>query len=227
MSKFGNDKERFKRAFMPWLRGLMIRCWDTGVRQFDEDLIKAKHLIRCELSKNNLGYKTFIGYTYKDISPVPPICNEDNGIYPTLVKMAITKLRRPDSLIEEFIVYHDIQLRKDRSKRKIRALSKFIKRKPETLRDCIKVILSDEFKKAGDGTSRGMFILVNDLKRVLGLEQAEIIIHDWNARMGNPIRDNDIRYRLRLKNYTLTCDYIHSFLKGIGIDVSGKCKGGD
>ncbi len=98
-------------------------------------------------------------------------------------------------------------------------------KKQESLRDCVKIIMSDEFKLAGDGTSRGMFILVNELKRIFGNETALTIINDWNAKMGNPISQNDIMYRMKLKNYSLNCDYIHNFLEGIGIDMDKKCKG--
>lgn len=217
-------KPHFKRDFIRWLRALMIRCWDTGVRNFDEDLIRATHLIRCELSKNKRGFKTFLGYTYKDLAPVPIICNEDNGIYPRLAEMRLSSPNQAYQLVEEFLTYDSALERKKRSKRKIRALSRFIKKKPEELRGCIKIIMSDEFKKAGDGTQRGMFILANELKRVFGKEQAEIILHDWNQRMGNPVSESDMRYRIKMKNYTLTCDYIHSFLKGVGIDASEKCK---
>ena len=92
---FRDSKLRFKRKFMEWLRTKMITCWDTNAKEFDTDLIRGTHLIRCELSKNKKGYKTFLGYTHKDMSFVPYICNEQNRIYPKLGKI---KLSAPNNI---------------------------------------------------------------------------------------------------------------------------------
>lgn len=216
---------RFKRKFMEWLRTKMITCWDTNLRKFDSDLIRATHLIRCELSKNKQGFKTFLGYTYKDMSFIPYICNEKNRIYPKLGAIKLSSPLKIHELMEEFIESMQIETRKEKERKRNNTLEQWdSKNSYETLRTCVKAILSEDFKKAGDGFQRGMFILLNELRRVLGNAQARIVINDWNARMGFPIQEKEIEYRLKMKNYSLSCNYIHSFLKEVGIDVSKKCK---
>ena len=222
---FKNSKARFKKRFIEWLRTKMITCWDTNLKKFDTDLIRATHLIRCELSKNTKGYKTFLGYTYKDMSFVPYICNEQNRIYPKLGEIRLSSPHKIQELVEEFIEEVKVKTKIDKAKRKNRALGDWgIENSPETLRECVKAILSDDFKKVGDGFKRAMFILLNELRSVYGDSQARILINDWNAKMDFPIEDKEIDYRFKTKNYSLSCRYIHEFLKELGIDVSEKCK---
>lgn len=216
----------FINAFMKWLRGLMIRCWDTNAREFDEDLISSSHLIRAELSKNKIGYKTFLGYTNKDLSCIPYVCNEENRIYPRLAKIKLSRPPQIEQLIEDFISSVDTKDRKSRVKRKEASLQSWMDVKPtEKIRTCVKCILDDNFKDVGDGYKRGMFILVNELKRILGIEQARIIIYDWNQRMGAPINKIDIDYRLQQKDYKLTCNYIHKMLDSVNVQMPKKCNG--
>ena len=222
---FVGSKLRFKRKFILWLRTKMISCWDTKVKKFDTDLINASHLIRCELSKNKKGYKTFLGYTHKDMSFVPYICNEKNRIYPKLGKIRLSSPHKIQELIEEFIEEIRVKTKVEKSRKKNRNLSNWGVDLPENLRGCVKVILSEDFKQVGDGFKRGMFILLNELRRVLGDNQARIIINDWNSKMDFPIKGEEIEYRFKLKNYSLSCEYIHKFLKEVGVDVSTKCKG--
>ncbi len=221
---FHDSVLRFKRKFIEWLRTKMITCWDTNLKKFDSDLINGKHLIRCELSKNKKGYKTFLGYTYKDMSFVPYICNEENRIYPKLGKIKLSSPLKIQELIEEFIEEIKIKKKSEKARRKNRTLGDWgIEIPPEKIRECVKVILSDDFKKVGDGFQRGMFILLNELRRVLGDSQAMIVINDWNARMDFPVEEKEIEYRFKKKCYTLSCDYIHKFLKELGIE--NKCQG--
>ncbi len=221
---FRDSKLRFKRKFMEWLRTKMITCWDTNAKKFDTDLIKGTHLIRCELSKNKLGYKTFLGYTYKDMSFVPYICNEKNRIYPKLGKIRLSSPNKIQELIEEFIEEIKTKTKSEKARKRNRSLGDWgVKISSEKLRECVKIILSEDFKKVGDGFQRGMFILLNELRRVMGDSQARIVINDWNAKMDFPIKEKEIEYRFKLKSYTLSCDYIHKFLKELGIDISQKC----
>lgn len=209
-----------KKQFIEWLRALMITCWGTNARKFDAELIRANHLIRAELSKNKLGFKTFMGHKQAELPQKPPIFNENNGLYPRLCKERPSiPLKSIAGLKEEYVAWLEDRARKDALNRKNRSLNGWIKGSDsrETIRNCIKIILSDDFKAAGDGFQRGMFILVNELKRILGEEQAEIVVNDWNERMGRPVRDNDIRVRLKNKDYTLTCEFVHGFLEDLGI----------
>ena len=102
-SKYLKNDEAFKRDFINWLREKMISCWDTQARQFDRDLIRANHLIRAELSKNKKGFKTFLGYSIKDVSFIPIVCNESNLIYPKLGEIKVSLPTSSDELIEEFV----------------------------------------------------------------------------------------------------------------------------
>lgn len=223
--KFKDSKLRFKRKFIEWLRTKMISCWDTQIKQFDTDLIKATHLIRCELSKNKKGYKTFLGYFHNDLSSIPYVCNESNRIYPKLGKILESSSFDLTGLIREFMEDLDskakaLQIRKKNN----RSLVDWgLKPSSESLRQCIKAILSPDFKKLGDGFQRGMFILVNDLRKVYGDSQARIIINDWNAKMDFPVKDSEIEYRFKSKSYSLSCEYVHNFLKEMNIDISKKC----
>lgn len=223
---FKDSKSSFKKKFIEWLRTKMITCWDTNAKKFDTDLINATHLIRCELSKNKQGYKTFLGYTYKDMSFVPYICNEKNRIYPKLGKIKLSAPNKIQELIEEFIESIKVKRKSEKARKRNKTLTDWgIESSPEKIRECVKIILSNDFKKVGDGFQRGMFILLNELRRVLGDSQARIVINDWNAKMDFPIKEKEIEYRFKLKNYTLPCNYIHKFLKELGIDVLEKCKG--
>lgn len=220
---FHDSKTMFEKKFMEWLRGKMISCWDTNAKKFDKDLVRQTHIIRCELSRNKLGYKTFVGYTYKDLSFVPCICNESNRIYP---KLGENRLSHPDKIteiIQEFI--ESLENNRKRQKRIVNhgSLDAWTGQ-GKTLRNCVKAIMDEDFKKVGDGYKRSMFILLNELKAVFGEAQARIIMLDWNQKMGFPVKEEDIEYRLKQKTYTLSCSYIHSFLKDLNIDVSKKCK---
>ncbi len=223
---FKDSKSRFFKKFMEWLRAKMISCWDTGAREFDSDLVRATHLIRCELSKNKRGFKTFLGYCYRDLTVIPYVCNEDNRIYPCLGVIRESVPHDINGLLEEFLSFMVDNNSKIRIDRKNRSLHSWVDVGPEKLRGCVKSILSDDFRQVGDGTSRAMFILINETRRLYGDNVARTMIHDWNARMNNPIKiESEIEYRFTTKMYNLPCNYIHSFLQSISFDVSKKCKG--
>jgi len=215
----GNSKENF----MQWIREKMISCWDTNLKQFDRDLINPRHLIRAELSKNKKGYKTFLGYTFKDLSPIPIICNEQNRIYPRLAKIKQSFPSDPIGLIDEFFADSEKNRQIALKKKKTRTRTYIKEDYMNKVRVCVGLILDDEFKSVGDGFSRAMFIIVNELRRIHNDEKAKELVHDWNNRMNNPIREADIDYRFKLRSYNLSCKYIHEFLKEIGIDASKKC----
>jgi hypothetical protein len=204
------DVKKFKKEFIEWLRTKMISCWDTNIRKFDKDLIRATHLIRCELSKNKKGFKTFLGYTHNDLSFIPYICNEDNMIYPRLGKTVLSTPHCLPDLIEEF----------DEFKKNVKPMNVPSWNPddcPKDIRKSVGRLLSDDFKKMNDGKKRAMFILVSELRRVMGDTQAIAAINDWNKRMGNPIRQGDIDYRFKKKAYTLSNKYIDDFLDELGM----------
>lgn len=206
-----HDVKKFKRDFIIWLRTKMINCWDTKAKEFDKDLIKATHLIRCELSKNKKGYKTFLGYTHNDLSFIPYICNEDNRIYPRLGKIIPSSPSDINELLNEFF--------EDKENVKPTATSRF---NPEDctgkIRQSVGRLLSDDFKEVGDGFGRAMFIILSELRRVVGDDEAKAMVNDWNVRMGSPIKQGEIDYRFLKKAYTLSNKYINDFMEEIGIN---------
>ena len=73
-------------------------------------------------------------------------------------------------------------------------------------------------ERLGDGYNRAMFILSNELRTKLGDEAAMIALHDWNERMGSPVRKREIDYRFKShKVYSLSCFHVHEFLRNLGI----------
>ena len=189
----------------------LIACWDTNIRKFDKDLIKATHLIRCELSKNKKGYKTFLGYTHNDLSFIPYICNEENRIYPRLGKIILSNPHCINELLDEYF--------EEKNKPKPTQTSFFNPADcPNEIRKSVGRLLSDDFKKVGDGLSRAMFIILSELRRVVGDDKARSMVNDWNVRMGSPIQQKEIDYRLTKKSYTLSNKYISDFMNELGMD---------
>jgi hypothetical protein len=217
----------FKKKFMEWLRTLMVGCWGIKARQFDEQLIKASHLIRCEGSKNKRGFKTFIGYTYRDLPPFPIICSPQTGIVAEIGELQLSRPPCVQETIEEYLHSLDKKAAKLKEKRKERALD-FFMYGPEdggAVKGCCQFMLSDEFKTAGDGFQRAMFLLSNELKRKTP-DQAPAVLLDWNARMGEKVSELDIMYRLaRSGTYDVSHETIHTFLRQLGFkDIDGLCE---
>jgi len=203
------DVTKFKQDFIIWLRTEMISNW-ANIRKFDKDLIKATHLIRCELSKNKKGYKTFLGYTHNDLSFIPYICNEDNRIYPRLGKIKLSNPNCINELLHNFFA--------DKEKSKPTLVSSFNPADcPNKIRQSVGRLLSDDFKEMADGKNRAMFIILSELRRVTGDDKARAMVNDWNIRMGSPILQKDIDYRFTKKAYTLSNKYINDFMEEIGM----------
>ena len=204
------DVVKFKQDFIIWLRTKMISCWDTDTRKFDTDLIKATHLIRCELSKNKKGFKTFLGYTHNDLSFIPYVCNEDNRIYPRVGEIKLSNPHCINELLEEFF--------EDKNKTKPTQTSSWNPKDcPTEIRGAVSRLLSDDFKEVGDCKKRAFFIIVNELRRVMDDIKARHEIAKWNNAMGNPMSEKEIDYRFTKKVYTLSNKYINEFLKEVGI----------
>jgi hypothetical protein len=216
----------FKKKFIEWLRVLMIRCWGVRARTFDEQLSKATHLIRCEGSMNKKGFKTFLGYTYKDLPPFPIICSPKTGIVAEIGEIRLSQPPCIQEIVEEYLHSLDKKAMKLKEKRKERALD-FFMYGPEdngSIKGCCQFMLSDEFKTSGDGFHRAMFLLCNELKRKTP-EQAQAVLLDWNARMGEKVSELDIMYRVnRTESYDVSHETIHTFLKQLGFaDPEATC----
>jgi len=218
-------KSTFVKQFMAYLRMKMITCWDLGLRKFDTDMANPKHLIRSEMSRNKLGYKTFLGYTWKDVSFVPYICNEENRIYPRIGGLRMSEPNDPEGLVLDYFAKRDAERKRGKVKRRESSLMKWINPKKPGVQDCVNFILGDDFRAVGDGYQRAMFILINELKAEMDPGEVLQAVLEWNQRMGAPVRDQEIQYRVKMnKVYTLGCDYVHEFLKTLGYSQVGeKC----
>ncbi len=211
-----STESTFIKAVMNWLRGYLISGFGTEIRTFDPQFIKSdRKMIRSELSRNKLGYKTFIGYGWKDISPIPPISNEINQIYPRLGEIKLSQPSNPNKIISEFLAERT-KSKKIKAIKQRESLGRWLDKKQEGLRDCIKFILSDSFKVGGDGKKRAIWILINDLKRLYGTETAFNMVKEWRDKVGCEFTDEQIRYRLNTQDYYLSCNYIHEFIRSLG-----------
>lgn len=223
-------KDRFKyrsgfvKKFMGWLRAKIIDFWGMKNREFDKDLINCKHLIRSEMSLNKTGFKTFLGYSYKDLSFIPYICNFDNRVYP---KLGVLKLSRPydfQEIVEDFLNDINYSKKVQRVNSMSVSLNRWIDKDEIELRSCIKLILDNSFRDVGDGYKRAVFILANELKRVYP-DKAVNMLNDWNERMGYPIKQEELDHKLNNKEYSLSCKYVHDFLSSLGIkNIPVNCK---
>lgn len=217
-------KAMFIKKFMEFLRKKIVTCWGLKVRKFDEQVSTSRHLIRSEMSQNKHGYKTFLGYTRKVIPFVAPICNPDNGFYPEIGEIKLSRPNCIQELIEEFLGSKKAKATRKKTENKSRSLANWMngtsgKDTQKQLRTCVRFILSQDFKEYPDGANRGAFILANELKRVYGYAEAQAMMFDWNKGLANPLADLDITYLAnREQTYTLTCEYIHGFFHEIGFE---------
>jgi len=213
----------FRKKFMEWLRTLMVQCWGTGARTFDEQLIRASHLIRAEGSQNKRGFKTFLGYTYRDIPPFPIICNPETGIVAEIGEMQLSSPPCIQEIVEEFLAAQDKKAVKLKEKRKERQLDFFLHGPEVGLKGCVRFMLSDEFKTATDGFQRASFFIANDLKRAEEPNPLGVLL-DWNVRMGEHVPEQDLAYRVARANvYDTSHATIHEFLRQIGFSDPDAC----
>jgi len=218
-------KSKFVKDFIKWLRIKVSKLWDLKKpleKETDEQVSSATtHMIRAELSRNKIGYKTFLGYSYKDLSSIPCVCNPESGLYPTCGEIIMSNIKEPQELIEEFLRESEYHRKKSRVQQKSRSLMEFFNPTdidPHAIKPCIEFILSPEFRiSAVDGFRRASYILANDLVPKFGKETALARILEWNNSCGAPLRVNELEYQCsRDKFYTLTCDYVHKFLESLG-----------
>lgn len=216
-------KNAFIKQFMEFLRRKMVSCWGLRIRTFDDQIKADSHLIRSELSLNKKGFKTFLGYSVKDFTWVPMICNVDNKVYP---KIGELKLSSPPKEVVSDLVREFLSCRsgfKRRSKVADRSASLLRWTDPKgaddkELRPIVKMLLKDEFISLGDGVNRAMFILINEFKRLHGPEIAYNEVSRWNLRLKVPFPDFEIRYRVnRHEVYTLKDSYVQDLLRSIGL----------
>ena len=210
---FSNNIEEFKKQFIIWLRKEMICQWTTTLYNFDEDLINPSHLIRTEMSRNKLGYKTFLGYSHKDLSYIPRICNETNKIYPEIGKIRLSLPHGIMDMVENFIKNKGADIVRAKVQRKSDAMRYHLDYSaPKEIRSCVRRILSNDFLELNDGSKRALFILISELRHCMDDYKAMVVVNDWNSRLTKPLPQKEIDYRFKKIIYKLSTSYIESFL---------------
>ena len=219
----------FMSKFMKFLRRKIITCWDTKVRKFDEAFINAKHLIRAELSRNGLGFKTFLGNSYTQLPEVVPVHNEVNGILPrnqTLIYSSPGK-EVVNELLGEFVREEEAKAEKRGKIQRNASLQSWFNPNFDNvkgLKPCIKRIL--EANTMLDGTQRSAFWLCNELKKEMSSAEVVQEVVMWCNRVGADIDVKEIEYRVNKENiYKLGCNNIKSVLEdsGLGLDICQGC----
>ena len=222
LEKFLN-RDKFIQSFKFWIRELMIDCWGLKTYIFDKALIKDTHLVRAELSKNKLGYKTFLGYDWNSIPLQPRICNAHTMEYPEIAvfnpsdskiehEIKLSFPTNPEDLIREFLSDYDEILRQQNMRSKNRR--EFVL---TDIRQQVKFLMRPELKDKEDGFKRAMFVIANELKNIYTKEEAFAILSKWNDEMGCPFRDIDLRYRINQDTqYKITNKYIEDLIYEIG-----------
>ena len=217
-----HTQNEFIKGFMLFIRLKAARYWDIKARISDEQVAGSdRHLIRSELSLHKKGFKTFIGYTYKDLSWIPPIHNFETKTVPVLGDIVLSTPNDMALLVEEYLKSKELAQKKKNKTLKTRSLSNWIDGGPQEagdIRKCVKLILTPDNRIKTDGYNRGFFILFNELKKIYDADKARNIIEAWNINLGEPIRPGDIEYRTTTPTYNLSCTHIHSFLSSCGYE---------
>jgi len=214
------SKGRFVKEFISFLRTKMSTGWGINFCKFDRGFDKsATHLIRAELSRNSLGYKTFLGYSWKDIPLVQPICNSKSKIGPVLGKVLLSAppARELQLIVDEWLEFSNAKEHKKRLDNRITLLSWVDNGVPNNeLRPCVRKLMCHP-ELYSDGQNRAMFIIFNEL-REKDPDNAVARINAWNNALPEPVKQCEIEYRANRKVYALSCNYIHSFMREIGFD---------
>lgn len=193
------DKFKHKYLFIRKFNSFLfetVQQWLPDIK-LDSQIVPGKHLIRCELSKNKLGYKTFIGYDYKDISSIPPIRNFENGLRPELGEIKFSSTLHDELLLREFLKWESKN--KSKSRHSNVDLSEFVS-KDLINSDIVKFFESQQFFDIGDGCKRALFALTGIYKRALPYDVALQKLLWWNDHIHKPFNRNEIEYRLRNEN---------------------------
>lgn len=219
------SKKRFVTKFMSYLREKMITCWGMKNSDFDKNFLKDKHLVRAELSRNKKGFKTFLGYSHKDLRMIPDIFHEQNGILPRLGEVKLSTPNNVHLLVEEFFDTIELKDKKKKLLMKESSLMKWVN--PELtkqVKPCVQKLL--EQSDVDDGHHRALFIICNELKRTMSDEQVLARVMAWNQQLNEPIKESDVQYRVfREKCYSIRCNQIREVLEARGIsDMCKNCK---
>ena len=219
ISKYIKDEQDFKNKFIRFEREYIFGLQTKYI--LDEQLIGGKHLIRSELSMHKNGCKSFLGYTFKDITPFEYQCNLDTMLYPEIATFANipdnemvhrakwTKYVNPKDKLEQFMNY----LISQSNQRRISSNTTF---NPTEMRYLVKQLYERTDKYSEDGKKRVMFVLVNELKNCYPKNKAREMLLGWNDRLGKPFEANFLDYHLNREiAYKLTNKYIEKVIKEV------------
>ena len=210
-------KKTFWKEFMEYYRASIISGWGMMTEEFDQQLIKCSHLIRTALSRNKIGYKTYIGDTYKQVSMIPFICNEKNGLYPKIGEIVFSKPTDINIVAKKFLIMLNSKNKKKLIKSKEFTLADFTK-KVGFESEMLCLVESALKLKISDGRKRLLFIMANELKKAYSVDKVEQLLNEWNDLQDESLRQVHLTYALnRSEDYSLTKSYLVELLTEIGI----------
>jgi len=217
--KYVKTPEQFKEKFILFERENIFNLQSKYI--LDEQLMNGKHLIRSELSFNKKGFKTFLGYTYKDVTDIEMECNLETKEYPEIAtfedvecngvihKAKWTRYSNPKAKLQHFMEY---LISQSCQRRKMSTLDF----KPTEMRPLVKKLYENTHKYSEDGKKRVFFVIVNEIKNCYPKDKAQKLIEDWNARLGNPFEAHFLDYHLnREARYKLTNKYIEQVIRDV------------
>jgi hypothetical protein len=191
--------EEFKRMYIEYEREVLSRLQDKY--QVDEQLIHGKHLIRSEMSKNKNGFKCFLGNTYKDIPPLPYICNTQTGIIPE-GNISLNTYTDPQAKLRDFLSYVITTSNKCKKTTELNL-------KTNQMRPVVSELYESPEIYNEDGKKRVLFIIVNELKNNFDYVVAREFLLNWNQKLQVPFKEKELEYLLnRTSKYYLTTQYI-------------------
>lgn len=214
-----SSPEEFKRKFIEFERQRVHNLQD--IWHFDEQLIKGTHLIRGEMSLNKENFKTFLGYTHKDIPPIPYKCNIKNKLYPSIAtfediepnevvfKAKWTSYSKPERKIQDFLGFL-------MSTTTSSGFNQYKDFEFTEMRPIVKELYDNPKKYKGDGRKRIFFILKSEIRNVYDEKEATLMLLNWNTMAKNPYTEDEIIYHVqKTKKYKLSNKYIKSVIEEI------------
>jgi hypothetical protein len=217
-TSYYKTEKGFIKGFMEFLREMLITNDLLGVKGFDKSLVKSTHLIRCNLSKNKLGFKTFLGYSFVDLSFVPFIVNWDNGFFPKMCERYECSVPSNfDVILSRYLSSKVKGKKKSKENRKSYSLFSFDE---GCLKPCVNKICTTEFV---DGRKRLLFVLVNELKKVKSKEEVKILVSGWCVLNGIVFSDCLFDFLWGNKDYRLGCKFLSSLFVEIGCGFCQNC----
>lgn len=210
--------EKFGEAFILWLRRELRTLFGTKARKYDENLDSAKHLIRAEGYRHSGSgrYKTYLGSSWRDLGAHIPEARP-GGLHAVFVRNQFSVLPDPDAWLVDFLEARAASKQRSLADRKQSSMLRFFGGQAGT-HPAVLLMLSDEFKLAGDGYKRAAFYIANS--RVAEGWSTDAVrgeLEEWSGRMGGVLRPVDVDGLSRkASSYTFSDSRFAEFLEGLG-----------